>query len=211
MDADVHCPFKLPECPGRTGYSSELANAMVQSPSWRMNRPFGEMPQRRECWSSGNFLSSFESIRGSDETQSLPMRPSICLWCAYRSGLHSMIGWRMWISFEPPVPRYFVSYNVSEVVQPIRCERCKAEGKPVRILILIIIVSLVLTLAISNSALRPLKRSAKGAWIPTLTVHSNSQTVLNELGIHWSLRIWCFGGVRVGVRTPFGTRTQAGG
>ena len=59
----------------------------------------------------------------------------------------------MWISFEPPAPRYFVSYNVSEVVRPIRCERCKAEGKPVKILMLISIVSFVLTLTVSNSAL----------------------------------------------------------
>jgi len=111
------------------------------------------MQQYRECWSSGSFISSFESIQGTDETQLSPMRPLICLWCASKSGLHSTVGWRMWISFEPPVPRYFVSYNVCEVVQPIRCERCKAEGEPVKILILINIMSLVLTLAVSNSAL----------------------------------------------------------
>ena len=110
----------------------------------------------------------------------------------------------MWISFEPPVPQYFAGYNVSEVVQPTRCERCKAEGKPVNILILISIVSLVLTLAVSNSALWAVERSAKGAWMPTFIVHSNSQTVPDELGIHRSLRMRWFRGVQVGAQAPFG-------
>jgi len=103
-----------------------------------------------------------------------------------------MIGWRMWISFEPPVPRYFVSYNVCEAVQPINCERCKAEGKPVKILILISIVSLVLTLAVSNSALWPVEMSAKSAWMQKFTARSNFRTVQDELGIHRSLRMRCF-------------------
>ena len=56
------------------------------------------------------------------------------------------------------------------------------------ILILISIVSLILTLAVSNSALWAVE-SAKGAWMPTFIVHSNSQTVPDKLGIHRSLRM----------------------
>ena len=77
-----------------------------------------------------------------------------------------MIGWRMWISFEPPVPRHFVSYNIREVVQPIRCERCKAEGKPVKILIPIIIVSLVLTLAVLQQCTAATRKECKGCMDP---------------------------------------------
>jgi len=42
MDADVHCPFELPDCPGQTGYSSELANAMAQGESELAHEPLSE-------------------------------------------------------------------------------------------------------------------------------------------------------------------------
>jgi len=97
-----------------------------------------------------------------------------------------MVGWRMWISFEPPVPRYFVSYDVCEAIRPIRCERCKAEGKQVKILKLISIVSFVLTLAVPNSASWAVEKSAKGVWMPVFIAHLNSQSVPGGLGIHQS-------------------------
>ena len=93
----------------------------------------------------------------------------------------------MWISFKPSEYRYFVSYDIIKVVEPIFCERCKVEGRVVRTLILIGIMSLVLTIAI-DSALRSKGRVANDVWMPEFSVHLHFHPLPRYLDIHRNLR-----------------------
>ena len=111
----------------------------------------------------------------------------LCLPCAAIQGLRSNIGWRFWVDRVSGVPRYFFSYNVGEVVEKALCERCKLAGMPVRMLILISIALFVLTIAISNSVLRPVWTPAAIAQKLDYPAGLKFRTIPScDLGMHWN-------------------------
>lgn len=88
------------------------------------------------------------------------------------------------------MPRYFLSYNIREAVQLASCEQCKLSGRLVRMLTLIRVASFVLTIANSDSVLRPVGRrgnGANGARKLESIAPSDSPTTLRGVGTHRNL------------------------
>lgn len=57
-----------------------------------------------------------------------------CMPCAVSQGLLAEIGWRLFFTKWSFMPRYFLTFDISAEVEPVDCEQCMRDKKPVRIL-----------------------------------------------------------------------------